>query len=105
MHEWIFSQCSRETVRGIGGTIAQLRAWCGLCPLRQLAWAQQSGRFQIKTDIEWQSGPAGSVGNDPKRPSGSVGGASSELRCEGVSYDRRQDALEYRLTLFNRFVI
>ena len=29
--------------------------------------AQQLGRFQVKADIMWQAGPAGSVENDPIR--------------------------------------
>jgi hypothetical protein len=36
-------------------------------PSRHFAWAQQSGRFQVKTDTTWQAEPAPSVENDPER--------------------------------------
>src|SRR5215831_234668 len=42
---------------------AQLTAGNG--PSHHFAWAQQSGRAQVKADIKWQPRPAGSVENDP----------------------------------------
>jgi hypothetical protein len=34
---------------------------------RHFAAAQQLGRFRREADINWQTKPAGSVANDPKR--------------------------------------
>jgi transposase len=42
-------------------------------PSRHFACAQQSGRLQIKADIERQAGLTGSVENDPEQTSGAPG--------------------------------